>query len=72
MDSMIAPKAGASLNIITHRPVVLFEIDEHFIVTYKGVASGSGGREVEVGPVEEHACMSNAVSSHATARKRSH
>src|SRR5579863_1530581 len=48
-----------------HRPVVLFEIGEHFIVRYKGVASGSGGREVEVGPVEKHAGMSNAVSSHA-------
>ena len=48
-----------------HRPVVLFEIGEHFIVRYKGVASGSGGREVEVGPVEEHVGTSNAVSSHA-------
>src|ERR1700722_2153165 len=48
-----------------HRPVVLVEIGEHFIVRYKGVASGSGGSEVEVGPVEEHAGMSNAISSHA-------
>ena len=44
-------------------PIIVLEIGEHFIVRYKGVASRSGDREVEVGPVEEHAGMSNAVSS---------
>jgi hypothetical protein len=48
-----------------HRLIILLEIGEHFIVRRKGVASRSGGREVEVGPVEEHPGMSNAVSSHA-------
>jgi hypothetical protein len=44
----------------------LLEIGEYLIVRDQGVAPRSGGREVEVRSVEEHAGMLNAISSHAT------